>query len=306
MSDFVEQLREVAAASLLPEDGELTAPGSRRAGRGPPRPMGRAVHQRRVARRPVVRAGVRHGRRAPVPDRPAAPRRERAPVRGLRRPDARGRPVRADDRLPPHRRDARRGMGRRLDGDARPVPRGVRGVDRADAGAPGRVLAAGHGPERPHRRCGRVGGGVRVPGVGALRQLGQGAAPHARSANGWDPTPSARSCRRSRPTCRTSRRARSAARLLDDLPRPKGEGSNDWVVSGARPTTGKPLARERPAPARDPARRVDRDAPPRSGVRGARRGAHVLARRSCSARPRTTRGASRTSRATCRTSTSSA
>ena len=27
MSDFVEQLREVAAASLLPEDGELTAPG---------------------------------------------------------------------------------------------------------------------------------------------------------------------------------------------------------------------------------------------------------------------------------------
>ena len=27
MSDFVEQLREVAAASLLPEDGELTVPG---------------------------------------------------------------------------------------------------------------------------------------------------------------------------------------------------------------------------------------------------------------------------------------
>jgi len=27
MSDFVEQLREVAAASLLPEDGELIAPG---------------------------------------------------------------------------------------------------------------------------------------------------------------------------------------------------------------------------------------------------------------------------------------
>ena len=35
MSDFVEQLREVAAASLLPEDGELTAPGPRRTGRGP-------------------------------------------------------------------------------------------------------------------------------------------------------------------------------------------------------------------------------------------------------------------------------
>jgi len=30
-------------------------------------------------------------------------------------------------------------------------------------------------------------------------------------------------------------------RLLDDLPRPKGEGSNDWVVSGARSATGKPL-----------------------------------------------------------------
>jgi penicillin amidase len=30
-------------------------------------------------------------------------------------------------------------------------------------------------------------------------------------------------------------------RLLDELPRPKSEGSNDWVVSGARSTTGKPL-----------------------------------------------------------------
>ena len=27
MSDFVDQLRDVAAASLLPEEGELTAPG---------------------------------------------------------------------------------------------------------------------------------------------------------------------------------------------------------------------------------------------------------------------------------------
>jgi penicillin amidase len=30
-------------------------------------------------------------------------------------------------------------------------------------------------------------------------------------------------------------------RLLDALPRPKGVGSNDWVVAGSRTTTGKPL-----------------------------------------------------------------
>jgi penicillin G amidase len=30
-------------------------------------------------------------------------------------------------------------------------------------------------------------------------------------------------------------------RLLDELPRPRGEGSNDWVVSGTRTATGKPL-----------------------------------------------------------------
>jgi penicillin amidase len=30
-------------------------------------------------------------------------------------------------------------------------------------------------------------------------------------------------------------------RLLDELPRPRGEGSNDWVVAGSRTTTGKPL-----------------------------------------------------------------
>ena len=35
-------------------------------------------------------------------------------------------------------------------------------------------------------------------------------------------------------------------RLLDDLPRPRGEGSNDWVVSGARTTTGKPLVANDP------------------------------------------------------------
>ena len=32
-----------------------------------------------------------------------------------------------------------------------------------------------------------------------------------------------------------------AGRLLDELPRPKGEGSNDWVVAGTRTATGKPL-----------------------------------------------------------------
>jgi penicillin G amidase len=30
-------------------------------------------------------------------------------------------------------------------------------------------------------------------------------------------------------------------RLLDGLPRPRGEGSNDWVVAGSRTATGKPL-----------------------------------------------------------------
>jgi penicillin amidase len=30
-------------------------------------------------------------------------------------------------------------------------------------------------------------------------------------------------------------------RLLDELPRPKGQGSNDWVVAGSRTTTGKPI-----------------------------------------------------------------
>ena len=65
-------------------------------------------------------------------------------------------------------------------------------------------------------------------------------------------------------------------RLLDDLPRPKAQGSNDWVVAGSRTATGKPAARERPPPARDPARRVDRAPPARARLRGARRRAHVL------------------------------
>ncbi|MGZ5305717.1 MAG: penicillin acylase family protein [Actinomycetota bacterium] len=30
-------------------------------------------------------------------------------------------------------------------------------------------------------------------------------------------------------------------RLLDELPRPRGEGSNDWVLAGSRTSTGKPL-----------------------------------------------------------------
>ena len=41
MSDFVDQLREVAAASLFPRRGELTRAGSRRAGRRRPRRLGR-------------------------------------------------------------------------------------------------------------------------------------------------------------------------------------------------------------------------------------------------------------------------
>ena len=77
-------------------------PGSRRTGRGAARSVGRAVHQRRLTQRPVVRAGVHHGRRTSVPDRPAAPRRERPAVGGVRRPDARRRSLRPHDRLPPH------------------------------------------------------------------------------------------------------------------------------------------------------------------------------------------------------------
>ena len=96
-----------------------------------------------------------------------------------------------------------------------------------------------------------------------------------------------------------------AGRLLDELPRPKGEGSNDWVVAGSRTATGKPLL------ANDPhllavqpgawlectsARPGTRPAALRSRSRPA----------SSSARRRTTRGASRTSPATSRISTSSA
>ncbi len=62
MSDFVEQLREVAAASLLPESGELTVPGLAEPVEILRDHWGVPVHQRRVPRRSLVRPGIRHGR----------------------------------------------------------------------------------------------------------------------------------------------------------------------------------------------------------------------------------------------------
>ena len=69
--------------------------------------------------------------------------------------------------------------------------------------------------------------------------------------------------------------ARSPARRA---PAPEGRGVERLGGGGHAHGDRQAAARERPAPARRAARRVDRDAPPRSRVRGARRGAHVLAR----------------------------
>ena len=306
MSDFVEQLREVAAASLLPEDGELAAPGLAepvevlRDRWGVPYISAASLDDLWFAQG-FVTAG-----RTPVPDRPAAPRRERPPVRGLRRPDARGRPVRADDRLPPHGRDARRRMGRRLEGDARPVPRGMRRLDRADAGASGRVLAAGHWPRRvPTDDAGAwaaafvylawglsgnwdkellrtaIGERLGPDAVGALLPPLPSDLPHIPAGS-------------------------LGGRLLDDLPRPRGRGFERLGRVRVRaPPPGNRCSRT--------TRTCSRSSPARgsrctSALRGTRRAAWRSRSRpaSCWARPRTTRGASRTSRATCRTSTSSA
>ena len=138
------------------------------------------------------------------------------------------------------RGDARGRVGRRLPRDPCSVPSGVRGVDGADAGASRRVLPARHGPEPADRRRRGVGCGVRLPGLGALGQLGQGAA-----ADGDRRTSRDRTRSRAPPAAAGRPRPIPAGSLggslLDELPRPRGEGSNDWVVAGTRTATGKPL-----------------------------------------------------------------
>ena len=134
------------------------------------------------------------------------------------------------------------------------------------------------GPELPDGRRRAVGCGVRLPGVGALRELGHGAPPRPASPTtrdrGGRPPPPAR-CRPIRRRSRGRPPARSACSTSSR--RPRGQGSNDWVIAGLADRDRQAAARERPAPARACSR-----------ARGS----------SCtSARPATRRAASRSVRA---------
>ena len=241
MSDFVEQLREVASASLLPEDGELTVPGLfepveiLRDHWGVPYISAASLDDLWFAQG-FVTAGERlfqmdlllraaSGRLSEVfADRTLADDRFARTIGFLR----------TGAKLAAGWDDASRAIHARF-------RRGVRGVDGADAGAARRVLPARHEPrafrpttpERGRRRSSTWRGGSRGTGTRSCSAR--------RSPNVSGPTRSAHCSRPCRPTRRPSPRARSAGRLLDELPRPKGEGSNDWVVAGSRTATGKPL-----------------------------------------------------------------
>ena len=294
MSDFVEQLREVAAASLLPESGELTVPGLAepveilRDHWGVPYISAASLDDLWFAQG-FVTAGERlfqmdlllraaSGRLSEVfADRTLADDRFARTIGFSRtRGEARGRMGRrlARDARAGSARGARRGSAQM---PAPPVEYSLLDMapslptDDAGAWAAAFVYLAwglsGNWDQELLRtaiaeRLGPDEVGVLLPPLPA------------------DPPP--------------SRRARSAGRLLDELPAPEGRRVERLGGGGLAHGDRQATARERPAPARRAARRVDRDAPARSRVRGARRGAHVLARRSCSARPRITRGASRT------------
>src|SRR4029450_11909213 len=110
---------------------------AQRTGRGPAGRVGHPLPVRLVAGRPVVRARVRAGVRAALPDRPRVARGGRTPLGMVLGPHDRVRPVRADGRVPPDRGARGAALERGIEGDDAAVRRRGRGVGRGGAGGRG-------------------------------------------------------------------------------------------------------------------------------------------------------------------------
>ena len=284
MSDPLDALRAQAAAALFPTEGVLEAPGLAAPVIGHPRPPRRPHDRGRLARGPLVRPGPRHRRRATRPARSHAARRHRPPLRALRRTDLRGRPVRAARSACTWRETAVAATWTEEDHAMHARFRdGVRAwIDVAPA-PPLEYQLLGGAPDLP-LDPGRLGGGVRLPGVEPVEQPGPGAPPR-------------RDRRRLGP---------DAVNVL--VPPSAGGpalGSNAWAVSGAHTGTGLPLLANDPhllalQPGRVAPPRARRTGLPRAGPR-----AHVQPGDRPGRVGATTRGAPRTRAGTSRTSSRS-
>ncbi len=276
MADWTDELRAAARSALPPLEGELLVPGAARARRGAPRPLGDPVPHGGLARRPLVRAGIRHGLRAALPDRSRAARGERPAVGAVLRADAGAGPLRARDRLQPDRGPRGGAVDRGVPRHVRALRRGRAGVGGRDAGSTRRVRPPRRARRPPQRPRG-VGRRLRPRGVGALGELGLRAAPRppgrapgaGRGARPPPPAPRGSSepgrRRAGGPPAR-----RAAARPRAGLEQLGGRG----VADGER----EAAAGERPAPAGPAAGRVVRAPSAGAGVRGPRRRVPVRAR----------------------------
>ena len=204
-------------------------------------------------RRPLVRARLRHGGRAPLPAGAVAARRHRSPVRDLQRADLRRRRVHAHDRAQPRRRDARC-----EDVDRRSTTRctrrfraGVRAWIDAMPAKPDRVPAARSASRPSPTTPAPYGVGDRAAGVEPVEQLGGRAA--ARRAG--------------RPISARDRDGPAAAG--------RGGRAAAWARTtgsspAAAPRAAKPLLANDPHLLVDAARHLARAAPARARLRGAR------------------------------------
>ena len=193
MADPLEEFLGAARAALPPVEGELEVPGLHEPVEVLRDRWGIPYLSAASTGRPVVRAGVRPGLGAAVPDRARAARGGRTPLGMVLRSHDRGRPVRADGRLPPDRRPRGPALERCVAVDDAAVRRRRPGVGGRHAGpAPG-VRDARRRP-RPPRGPRDLGGRVRVPRVGAVGQLGRRAAPAAAVRTVRRPRPRGRCC----------------------------------------------------------------------------------------------------------------
>ena len=278
MSDFVEQLRRSPARRSFPEDGELACAGLSGAGRGPPGPVGSAyISAASLDDLWFAQGFVTAGERFFQMDLRSAPRAagclrssptERSPTTGSRA------------RSGLHRPGAGSAAGwERLAADDARFRRRVRRLDRTDAGAPGRVLAARLTPEPPTETPPRG----RRPFVDLAWGL----------SGNWDKELMPRGDRRAAGTDAVGDCRRRCALdpphipagtfagrlLLDALPRRARAGLERLGGRRVRgPPTGKPLLANDPHLLAVQPGCVDRDAPARRRATSAWRGAHVLAR----------------------------
>ena len=269
--------------------GRAGGRGAPRTGRGPAGRVGDPLPVRRVAGRPVVRAGVRAGVGAAVPDRARAARGGRAPLGMVLGPHDRVRPVRADGRVPPDRGARGAALERGIAVDDAAVRRRGPGLDGGDAGPAARVRDARGGPGAPRGSRG-LGGGVRLPRVGPLGQLGRRAAPAP-------PVRAVRSRDRGGPPAAAGRRPARArgglarGAVVGRAPPFARPGLEQLGRLGFEDGERTPAAGQRSAPARAATGGVVRAPPAGARVRGPRGGAARSSPASWRGRRRTTRGA---------------